>query len=346
MRVDDFDFKLPPDLIAQYPLKERSLCKLLIIEKSTKTRYHRHFFDLPDFITNKDLLVFNDSYVIAARIFAKKDSGAKVEILIERLINDNECLAQLRSNRTIKIGSQIILTENESIKFLVINRKDRFFYLKTDTSITYICEKYGHVPLPPYINRADNKEDVENYQNIYANHNKKGSVAASTAGLHFDDSVLNKLKSIGVKIAYVTLHVGAGTFLPVKTDNITNHKMHSEVFSLPEKTVNLINQTKLEGGRVIAVGTTSTRVLETVAEYFNYPESEISDYEGETDIFIYPGKPFRIIDGMITNFHLPKSTLLMLVCALAGVDFTIESYIEAVEKKYKFFSYGDAMFII
>jgi S-adenosylmethionine:tRNA ribosyltransferase-isomerase len=338
MKLSDFYYELPNDLIARYPTKQRSKSRLLCLNCSTNAIDHRYFYDLIDLITPKDLLVFNDSRVIPARLYGHKDSGGHIELLVERILDKFHCLAHIKASRAPKIGSILNLEKIVIVK--VLARNDDLFKLQFphDFPVMQTLNAFGHVPLPPYIDRNTEEIDQQRYQTVYAKHD--GSVAAPTAGLHFDKKMLRELKNKGVGMAFVTLHVGAGTFQPVRTKNIKQHKMHAELIQIDAKTCQQIQKTKLQGGRVIAVGTTSIRCLETAAQ-----DGTIKPYFGETDIFIYPGYKFKCVDALITNFHLPESTLLMLVCAFADHENIMHAYQEAIAKKYRFFSYGDAMFI-
>lgn len=343
MKTRDFSYDLPQHLIAQYPAKQRTDSRLLHIDRKHSTFEDRQFTDLPDLLKSNDVLVFNNTRVIPARLFGHKATGGKVEILIERLISEHSALAHVRASKTPKVGTDIILDTAESgknISFKIEDRRDNLFVLSTQASIniTDILQQIGHMPLPPYIERSDEAQDLERYQTVYAR--QPGAVAAPTAGLHFDENILTAIENKGIKSAYVTLHVGAGTFQPVRSEHIKDHAMHSEYLQVPEDTVSLCNQAREQGGRIIAVGTTAVRSLETASA-----SGELQAYRGETDIFIYPGYQFKSVDALLTNFHLPESTLLMLVCAFAGYETTMRAYKHAVEEEYRFFSYGDAMFI-
>ena len=343
MRTRDFFYDLPQHLIAQYPAKHRTDSRLLHINTKQASFEDRQFTDFPDLLNPNDVLVFNNTRVIPARLFGHKATGGKVEILIERITSEHGALAHVRASKTPKIGSDIILDTSgpgENISFSIEDRRDNLFVLSTDASIkiTDILEKNGHTPLPPYIDRCDEAQDLDRYQTVYAR--QPGAVAAPTAGLHFDDDILNTIKNKGVNSAFVTLHVGAGTFQPVRSEHIKDHTMHSEYLVVPEETVALCKQAREQGGRIIAVGTTAVRSLETASA-----DGQLEHYSGETDIFIYPGYQFKSVDALLTNFHLPESTLLMLVCAFAGYETTMRAYKHAVEHEYRFFSYGDAMFI-
>ncbi|CAC9578403.1 S-adenosylmethionine:tRNA ribosyltransferase-isomerase (EC 2.4.99.17) [uncultured Gammaproteobacteria bacterium] len=334
MQLSDFDFDLPKSLIAQHPSKNRTDSRLLIGQSNL---IDAQFHQIGDFIQSGDLLVMNNTKVIPARLFGHKDSGGKVEIMIERLLNDKQVLAMIRASRAPQIGSKITLENSE--KATVLNKQDGFYTLEFATdSLLALLDNVGHIPLPPYIERTDDEQDLSRYQTVYAKHD--GAVAAPTAGLHFDDALLNALKDKGINSAFVTLHVGAGTFQPVKTDNIKDHTMHSEYYEISQDTVDKIHQTKKSGGRVIAIGTTAVRSLESAAK-----SGTLKATREETDIFIYPGYEFKVVDMMVTNFHLPKSSLLMLVSAFIGRDRMMEMYQYAIEQKYRFFSYGDAMLL-
>ncbi|CAC9478778.1 S-adenosylmethionine:tRNA ribosyltransferase-isomerase (EC 2.4.99.17) [uncultured Gammaproteobacteria bacterium] len=334
MQLSDFDFDLPKSLIAQHPSKNRTDSRLLIGQSNL---IDAQFHQIGDFIQSGDLLVMNNTKVIPARLFGHKDSGGKVEIMIERLLNDKQVLAMIRASRAPQIGSKITLENSE--KATVLNKQDGFYTLEFATdSLLALLDNVGHIPLPPYIERTDDEQDLSRYQTVYAKHD--GAVAAPTAGLHFDDALLNALKDKGVNSAFVTLHVGAGTFQPVKTDNIKDHTMHSEYYEISQDTVDKIHQTKKSGGRVIAIGTTAVRSLESAAK-----SGTLEATREETDIFIYPGYEFKVVDMMVTNFHLPKSSLLMLVSAFIGRERMMEIYQHAIEQQYRFFSYGDAMLL-
>ena len=344
MRTQDFDFFLPDALIAQHPTNARNASRLLHLNGNSGQLNDTLFVDLPDFLSAGDLLVFNDTRVIKARLFGHKATGGNVELLIERVLDAHNVLAHIRASRAPKAGARLKLgNSNNSIAIdaEVISRDDDLFHVKFlgDVPVLDLLELYGAMPLPPYITHAAEAEDDERYQTVYAKH--AGAVAAPTAGLHFDEAMLTTLKANGVNIAYVTLHVGAGTFQPVRVDNIEDHKMHSELYHIPQATAELIQTTKINGGKIIAVGTTTLRTLESAARY----QLETLAGEGETNIFITPGFNFKIVDKLITNFHLPKSTLLMLVSAFAGFEPIKSAYAHAVKQQYRFFSYGDAMLL-
>ncbi|AJI44941.1 tRNA preQ1(34) S-adenosylmethionine ribosyltransferase-isomerase QueA [Francisella tularensis subsp. novicida] len=337
MKTDDFDYKLPEELIASYPLENRDASRLLKLNKQTGEIADHKFTDFIDFINPGDLLVFNNSKVMLARLYGSKTTGAKLEYLIERIKTPKLFETHIKANRSPAIGSEIYV-EDTLAKVL---DKDGGMYLleiQGDKDIYRLMEEFGHIPLPPYMKRDDEEFDAERYQTVYAQ--DLGSVAAPTAGLHFSKELMQQIKDKGVDIAYITLHVGSGTFKPVQVDDVESHKMHAEVISVPVEVCQKIRQTKANGGRVIAIGTTSVRSLETAGQ-----NGQIEPYQGETDIFLYPGKKFNVVDAMITNFHLPKSTLIMLVSAFADKEKIIKAYEHAIAERYRFFSYGDAMFI-
>ena len=338
MQTKDFDFYLPDSLIAQHPTKQRNASRLLHLDGNTRQLQDKLFVDLPNFIHAGDLLVFNDTRVIKARLHGHKQSGGAIEMLIERILDTQHVLALIRASRAPKVGARIRLADAFDAE--VIGRDDDLFHVKFlgEIPVLDLLEQYGALPLPPYIMHTAEAEDDERYQTVYAKH--AGAVAAPTAGLHFDDAMLTLLKAKGVQIAYVTLHVGAGTFQPVRVDNIKDHKMHSELYDISAETVAIINNTKQMGGSIIAVGTTSLRALESAALH-----DEIKCGQNETNIFITPGFQFKVVDKLLTNFHLPKSTLLMLVSAFAGFEAMKNAYSHAVDQQYRFFSYGDAMLI-
>ena len=335
MNIADFDFDLPEELIAQLPPTVRGGSRLLHVD-AQGTLADRWFRDLPTLLRPNDLLVMNDTRVIKARLFAHKDSGGKLELLIERVTHDCEALAFIRASHAPKPGSQIRLADDTMVN--VVARQDDLTQLRFPRPVLDVLDQLGQLPLPPYIEHTPTADDEARYQTVYAN--EPGSVAAPTAGLHFDNAMLDTLKQQGVRIARVTLHVGAGTFQPVRTDNIADHKMHSERYTIPQTTVDAINETRARGGRVVAVGTTSLRSLEAAAQ-----SGPLAAGASETDIFITPGYTFNVVDVLITNFHLPKSTLLMLVSAFSGMDAIRAAYAHAITERYRFFSYGDAMFL-
>ncbi len=338
MQRSDFYYDLPAELIAQYPLKQRSASRLLILSGSTGQLSDSNVQALPAQLDGKDLLVLNDTRVIPARLHGQKASGGKVEVLVERVLDTHRVLAHVRASKSPKAGTALLL-EN-SLKAVVEGRDEDLFILRFEGELPVVelLERHGHMPLPPYIERADEQDDRERYQTLYGE--KPGAVAAPTAGLHFDEALLDAIAAMGVRTAKVTLHVGAGTFQPVRVDDLAEHKMHAEWIDVPQVTVDAIKQTRAQGGRVIAVGTTVVRSLESAAA-----DGELKAYSGDTRLFITPGYRFRVVDAMLTNFHLPESTLLMLVSAFAGYDNVMRAYRHAVAEKYRFFSYGDAMFI-
>ncbi|MGC2047956.1 MAG: tRNA preQ1(34) S-adenosylmethionine ribosyltransferase-isomerase QueA [Gallionella sp.] len=336
MRTDEFDFDLPERLIAQHPSEQRGGSRLLHAHDGVLE--DRRFADLPQLLRAGDVLVLNDTRVIKARLHGSRESGGKVEVLVERVLDEHEVLAQVRSSHAPKPGSVLHLAGD--LKVVVQARQGEFYRLRFDhdKSVYTLLEQYGQLPLPPYITHTPDTRDEQRYQTVFAR--EAGAVAAPTAGLHFDEAMLQALCDKGVKIAYVTLHVGAGTFKPVRAERIHEHAMHSEHYEIPQSTVAAIAAARAAGGRVVAVGTTSLRALESSAAV-----GELAAGESETNIFIVPGYRFRVVDVLLTNFHLPRSTLLMLVCAFGGMDEMLAAYRHAVEKKYRFFSYGDAMLI-
>ncbi|MFI8465426.1 MULTISPECIES: tRNA preQ1(34) S-adenosylmethionine ribosyltransferase-isomerase QueA [Stutzerimonas stutzeri subgroup] len=336
MQVADFFFQLPDALIARHPLAERRASRLLVLEGETGKLSHRNFADLLDHVRPGDLMVFNNTRVIPARLFGQKATGGKLEILVERVVGNRSVLAHVRSSKSPKAGSKILLDGGGEAE--MIARHDALFELEFGEDVLPLLERIGHMPLPPYIDRPDDAADRERYQTVYAQ--RAGAVAAPTAGLHFDEALLQTLRESGVETAYVTLHVGAGTFQPVRVERIEEHHMHREWLEVGQDVVDAVAACRSRGGRVIAVGTTSVRSLETAAR-----DGELKPFSGDTDIFIYPGKSFHVVDALVTNFHLPESTLLMLVSAFAGYPETMAAYAEAVAQRYRFFSYGDAMFI-
>jgi S-adenosylmethionine:tRNA ribosyltransferase-isomerase len=345
MRRQDFFYSLPDDLIARAPAAERRGSRLLCLEGASGALVHRKFPDLLDLVEPGDLMVFNDTRVIPARIFGQKTSGGQVEILVERLLDSQHVLAHTRASKAPKLDSLVILQDGTQVQ--MVARHDALFEWRFlgDESALAVLERIGHMPLPPYIDRADELADRERYQTVYSK--EQGAVAAPTAGLHFDELMLEQLRAKGVQIAFVTLHVGAGTFQNMRADNILEHHMHSEIMHVSQEVCAQVRATKAAGKRVIAVGTTSVRSLESAAQgYLNSAhKGRIHPYEGETSIFIYPGYNFAVVDALVTNFHLPESTLIMLVSALAGYSNTLNAYKVAVAERYRFFSYGDAMFI-
>ncbi|MFT4654839.1 MAG: S-adenosylmethionine:tRNA ribosyltransferase-isomerase [Patiriisocius sp.] len=345
MKLTDFDFELPERLIAKYPTSQRTASRMLRLNGVTGEVQHGKFIDIVDIVEPGDLLVFNNTRVIPARLFGHKQSGGKVEVMLERVLSDNTALAHVKASKSPKVGTLLVL--EGGIRVNVLGRQDALFHIQfevngeTQQSIFDLLEQYGHMPLPPYIDRPDEDSDKERYQTVY--NEKPGAVAAPTAGLHFDDAILQKLTDKGVNTAFVTLHVGAGTFQPVRVENIEDHQMHAEYAEVTSEVVELVKQTKANGKRVIAVGTTSVRSLESAAS--SASNDLIEPFLCDTSIFIYPGFEFKVVDCMLTNFHLPQSTLMMLISAFASRDSVMNAYSQAIENEYRFFSYGDAMFI-
>ncbi|QFU75498.1 tRNA preQ1(34) S-adenosylmethionine ribosyltransferase-isomerase QueA [Halioglobus maricola] len=345
MLRSDFHFELPEELIAQYPLSERSASRLLCLDGASGAIVHRQFSDLLDLLQPGDLLVFNDTRVIPARLWGQKETGGKLEILVERLTGTHTALAHIRCSKSPKPGTRIQLSaepgaEPCGLELEVTGRDDALFVISSEggPALSEIMNEVGHMPLPPYIERSDEASDQERYQTVFAA--REGAVAAPTAGLHFTEALLAKAAAKGVQSCTVTLHVGAGTFQPVRADNILDHKMHSEYIEVNEAACEAVRAARARGGRVVAVGTTAVRSLESASV-----SGQIEPFTGDTDIFIYPGYDFRSVDAVITNFHLPESTLLMLVSAFASREHIMAAYAEAVAQRYRFFSYGDAMFI-
>jgi S-adenosylmethionine:tRNA ribosyltransferase-isomerase len=345
MKVSDFEYHLPSRLIAHYPAESRSGSKLLHLDLSAGALQHYVFKQLVDLLNPGDLLIFNDTKVIPARLFGRKESGGRFEALIERVADGNQLITQIKLSKAAKPGTLLIFESKDGndadpVTAEVVGREGDFYRIKfpADANLGEIFARIGHIPLPPYIKRKDKEIDTERYQTVYARHD--GAVAAPTAGLHFDQALLEALAQKGVEQAFITLHVGSGTFQPIRVDTVTDHKMHSEWIDVNQTVVDKITQCKERGGRVIAVGTTSVRSLETCTL-----DRPFSAYQGETDIFIYPGFDFKVVDAMVTNFHLPGSSLVMLVSAFASREATLGAYAEAVAQEYRFFSYGDAMLI-
>lgn len=337
MKTQDFSFDLPDDLIASYPLEQRASSRLLCLHGQTGACSDRMFTDVVSLLNEGDLLVFNNTKVMPARLFGHKQTGAKLEALVERVLGDHDVLAHVRCSRAPKVGQVIVLGDVEAE---VLGREGGLFKLKflCEQSVLEVLDAHGHMPLPHYMNRDDQTLDRERYQTVYAD--VPGAVAAPTAGLHFDEATLAALKAKGVRFAFVTLHVGAGTFQPVKVDDIEAHQMHSEWLEVSDSTARAVRETRAQGKRVVAVGTTSVRSLESAST-----SGEIQPFSGDSDIFIYPGYSFVSVDALITNFHLPQSTLIMLVSAFAGQEATLAAYQHAVQEKYRFYSYGDAMWV-
>ena len=338
MKRADFSYELPPELIARYPLAERTASRLLCLAQGGVS--HRQFRDLLELVQPGDLLVFNQSRVIPARLFGSKPSGGKVEVLVERILAPQRALAHMRASKSVTAGGSVLLADGTALT--VAGRDGDLFVIDFPEPVLTLLARLGEIPLPPYFERAPEAEDRERYQTVYAR--AEGSVAAPTAGLHFDDALLAELKAKGIEQAFVTLHVGAGTFQPVRADDIREHHMHAEYLEVDAAVVAAVRTAKARGGRVIAVGTTSVRALESAARGA-MPGDYLNTYAGDTSIFIYPGYEWRVVDALVTNFHLPESTLLMLVCALAGHEAVMSAYTQAVAEKYRFFSYGDAMYV-
>ncbi|MGN8257896.1 tRNA preQ1(34) S-adenosylmethionine ribosyltransferase-isomerase QueA [Pseudomonas sp. SMSB3] len=336
MRVADFSFELPDSLIARHPLAERHGSRLLVLDGPSGALAHKKFPDLLEYLQPGDLMVFNNTRVIPARLFGQKASGGKLEVLVERVLDNHRVLAHVRASKAPKEGAVILVDGGGEAE--MVARHDTLFELRFTEEVLPLLERVGHMPLPPYIDRPDEGADRERYQTVYAE--RAGAVAAPTAGLHFDQALLEQIAAKGVERAFVTLHVGAGTFQPVRVDNIEDHHMHKEWLEVSQEVVDAIAACRARGGRVIAVGTTSVRSLESAAR-----DGVLKPFSGDTDIFIYPGRPFHVVDALVTNFHLPESTLLMLVSAFAGYPETMAAYAAAVDNGYRFFSYGDAMFI-
>ncbi len=337
MRRSDFHFDLPDSQIAQTPTPVRGASRLLYLDGAANVLRDMQFAQLSELLRAGDLLVFNDTRVIPARLLGQKASGGKVEVLVERILDDHRVAAHVRASKSPKAGSKLILEGQVTVE--VLGRLGELFELRFPEPILPTLKAVGRLPLPPYIERTPDAADSERYQTVYARH--EGAVAAPTAGLHFTDAMLEQLQAKGIESAYVTLHVGAGTFQPVRADELHEHVMHSEWLEVPQATCDAIARTRARGGRVVAVGTTVVRSLESAAK-----NSELKPFSGETDIFIYAGYRFRVVDALVTNFHLPESTLLMLVCAFAGYEEVMAAYRHAVAQGYRFFSYGDAMFLL
>ncbi len=338
MRVSDFNFDLPDELIARYPQPERSASRLLHLQGTSGDINHLQFQQLPGLLQPNDLLVFNNTRVIPARLFAHKATGGRAEILVERITGATTAIAQVRASKSPPVGTKLRL-DGTAYMVTVLGREGPFFQLQFPApGVAQIAQAIGHMPLPPYIDREDELSDRERYQTVYAK--REGAVAAPTAGLHFDEPLLQKIRDQGVNSVEVTLHVGAGTFQPVRVDDVKDHEMHSEWLEVDQSVCDAVSETRENGGRVVAVGTTSVRSLETAAA-----SGVLAPFSGDTNIFIYPGYEFQVVDAMVTNFHLPGSTLIMLVSAFAGADHIRHAYQSAIEERYRFFSYGDAMFI-
>ncbi len=335
MHLSDFDYRLPPELIAQHPAGRRTASRLLHLDGRTGALEDLKFPDVERLIAPGDVLVLNDTRVIKARLHGRKDSGGEVEVLVERIVDATTALAQVRASKSPKPGGGILFAGGAEAE--VLGREGEFFRLRFGDDVLRVLEAHGEVPLPPYIAHAGDREDEARYQTVYAR--SPGAVAAPTAGLHFDEALLDALRARGVAVAYVTLHVGAGTFQPVRVEDLSQHVMHSEWYGIPQATVDAIGRARREGKRVAAVGTTTLRALESAAQ------GELQAGTAETRLFVVPGFRFRIVDRLVTNFHLPRSTLLMLVSAFAGVDNIRGAYAHAIAARYRFFSYGDAMLL-
>ena len=336
MHLSDFDYELPPGLIAQHPAAERAGSRLLHLDGNTGSLNDLQFRDIVSLLDSGDVLVVNDTRVIKARLHGRKDTGGEVEVLVERIVDDRRALAQVRASKTPRAGRRLIFAAG--VEAEVLGRHDEFFELRFAANVLDTLAAHGEVPLPPYITHAADQGDEGRYQTVYAR--VPGAVAAPTAGLHFDDALLAALEAKGVTRATLTLHVGAGTFQPVRTDDVSRHVMHSEWYSVPQETVDAIARAKAGGGRVVAVGTTALRALEAAAA-----SGQLTAGTDETRLFIVPGYRFRVVERLVTNFHLPRSTLLMLVSAFGGTDAIRRAYAHAVQERYRFFSYGDAMLI-
>jgi len=342
MKVSDFHYDLPDELIAQYPPEQRAVSRLLAVPKEGDMK-DGMIVDMLDNLNAGDVMVLNNTKVIPARLYGKKDSGGRIEVLLERITGQHEFIAQIRASKAPKVGQHLVIDGDESVSLTVKGRDNSFFIIESNQkgSLFEWFEKVGHMPLPPYIERSDEQQDMDRYQTVFAEH--QGAVAAPTAGLHYDESLLEKIKAKGVSIHTITLHVGAGTYQPVRVDSIDDHVMHSEYIEVNQTVCDAIVDAKESGNKVVAVGTTVVRSLETAANAAQ--ENLIEPFTGDTDIFIFPGYEFKVIDALQTNFHLPESTLLMLVSAFAGYDKIMAAYHYAIEQQYRFFSYGDAMYI-
>jgi S-adenosylmethionine:tRNA ribosyltransferase-isomerase len=343
MKVSAFRFALPEELIASFPAARRTDSRLLVLDRMTGDLAHRRFTEFPELLQPDDLLVFNDTRVIPARLFGCKDSGGKVEVLLERLLDRHAVLAQIRASKAPCTGSGILFDtgqDQQTVAATVLGREDAFYRLQfpADLDLGAFLERSGHMPLPPYIKRDDVAADRQRYQTVYAE--RSGAVAAPTAGLHFDEELLARIAALGIHTATVTLHVGAGTFQPVRVENLHEHRMHAEFLEVSADTCAKVRACRERGGRVVAVGTTTVRSLETASQ-----SGRIEPFRGDTRIFIHPGYTFRSVDALLTNFHLPESTLLMLVSAFSSREHVLHAYAAAIAEKYRFYSYGDAMFI-
>ncbi len=344
MQLKNFDFSLPEELIAQQPATLRDASRLMCLDRATEQIVSRQFNDLPEYFRAGDVLVLNDTQVIPARLLGHKQTGGKIEIFLVRrdmqCVETEEWFCLTKSSKSPRPGTEVVLDEDFSAEILEqVDAPYRRVRFRFRGDFMQRVEDIGHLPLPPYIKREDSQDDRSRYQTVFAR--EKGAVAAPTAGLHFTEQMLDRLRELGVEICSLTLHVGLGTFLPVRVDDVRQHKMHTELYNVPQLTADAVNRARQEGRRVFALGTTSARTLETAAT----DDGRLRAGSGESDIFIYPGYRFKLIDGLITNFHLPKSTLLMLVSAFAGRDFILSAYRQAVEERFRFFSYGDCMLI-
>lgn len=344
MRVSDFSFNLPDELIARYPQPERTSSRLMTVDGNNGSVEHKAFSQVIDSLHSGDLLVFNNTRVIPARVFGvKAETGGKLEVLVERIVDQHTVLAHVRASKSPKVGNKLLL-ENKVSATMVARHGPLFeITFHTEQPVLEVLEEIGHMPLPPYIDRPDENSDRERYQTVY--NEKPGAVAAPTAGLHFDEALLEKIAAKGINFAFVTLHVGAGTFQPVRVDDIKDHIMHSEYVEVTPDVIEQVKATKAAGKRVVAVGTTSVRSLESAAKHAHDNGQELKEFYGDTDIFITPGYKFELVDALVTNFHLSESTLLMLVSAFSGYEHIMSAYQQAIEQKYRFFSYGDAMFL-
>ena len=338
MRLDDFDYELPQELIAQFPTAERGAGRLLRLDGATGALEDRWFRDIVELVAPGDVVVLNDTRVMKARLTGRKKTGGRIEVMVERVLGRDEVLAQVGANHPTRVGAKLVLAD--AVEATVLDREREFFRLRFEgcDDVPALLERHGSVPLPLYITRAAGSADTERYQTVYAR--EPGAVAAPTAGLHFDPALLDALRSRGVTLARLTLHVGAGTFQPVRLQELSRHEMHAERYSVPAEAVETIAQARRSGGRIMAVGTTTLRALESAAA-----DGELKPGSGETRLFILPGYRFRVVERLLTNFHLPRSTLLMLVSAFAGMDNVRRAYRHAIEHRYRFYSYGDAMLI-
>lgn len=341
MKLSEFDYTLPKELIAKYPLKDRDKCRLMVLDRKKHTIEHRTFDEIAEYFSSGDCLVLNNTKVIPARLFGKRKTGGNVEIFLLQKSNP-VCEALVRPSNRLKEGEKITLESGDEIE--ILGRSEIGRRIKFNRPLDGILEEIGHVPLPPYINRPDEDSDKSDYQTVYGIN--EGATASPTAGLHFTQELIERVEGRGSTVSYVTLHTSYGTFAPVKSDDVENHRMHKEYFELPEEAAKCVEETKARGGRVFAVGTTSNRVLEHCASRDTAYRLKLTAGSGYTELFIYPGYQFKIVDHLITNFHLPKSTLFLLVSAFAGSEFILEAYQKAIEAKYRFYSYGDAMLIL